>query len=766
VSKGEKQSLSWFSDLLGADAPAPAAMVSPSLFDNVKMRIEDDPVMQKLMRNRENSFKKIAQKSSAGNGCAQLAFIIGEQEKVDEPLWRAGLSIAKFCNDGVKAAHIISRGHPEYNAETTASKLEVIVGPYICDTFDDLRPGVCGDCPFKGKIKSPIQLGAVVAEADTWEVEDEVTGEPTVVYKNETVDIPRFPFPFKRGKGGGVYVVEENEDGVGEDVEVYSNDLYYTQRVLDVEIGECVLGKVQLPNDTIREFLLPLVAATSKEELRKILSRHGVVVSAKKWDIIMAYTQKWIEELQTTTVADTARTQFGWTDDDFTSYVIGNREIFADRIGYNPPSSRTSFMFPAFKPVGTLEGWVEQANFYNREGLEPYQFLLCQALAAHLMRLTPVHAAIFDFYSDGSGHGKSTTQKFACTIYGDPSELMIRPTDTLNMRMNRLELMMDVNVQFDEFTEFPAADTSNLIYGITDGRQKGRMSSGSNDERYRGRAWHTTVTSSSNHSMLAKVYSLKSKPEAEEQRVLRFHAQSFTFKDKNETDVFAKGVGKNAGHAAEVFVQHIMRDLDTAKAVLERVQLKLDTICGLKMDNRLWSVQGAATITALILAREAGLLTYDPAKLFKWVVQLINDNKNSAVEAKISVEAIVNDFVHEHYGSILWIKSTDDLRGMGNGNGLDSLVVPEMQPKMRLVARYETDVKVLYIVMRSFKVWCTKQRLNYDSVISELGEKMGGRKQKMRMSKGTKMNLPAATVLSIDCTSLDLPETPNGGSTT
>ena len=766
VAKGVKQDLSWFSDLLDADAPAPAAMVSPSLFANVKMRIEDDPVMQKLLRNRENSFKKIAQKSCAGNGCAQLAFIMTEQEKVDEPLWRAGLSIAKFCNDGAKAAHVISRGHPEYNAETTASKLEVIVGPYMCETFDDLRPGVCGDCPFKGKIKSPIQLGAVVAEADTWEVEDEVTGEPTVVYKNETGDIPRFPFPFKRGKNGGIYVEEENEDGLKEDVEVYSNDLYYTQRVLDSEIGECVLGKVQLPNDTIREFLLPLVAATSKEELRKILSKHGVVVSAKKWDIIMAYTQRWIEELQTTTVADTARTQFGWTDDDFTSYVIGSREIFADRIGYNPPSSKTAYLFPAFKPVGTLEGWVDQANFYNREGLEPYQFLLCQALAAPLMRLTPVHAAIFDFYSDGSGHGKSTTQKFACTVYGDPGELIVGPKDTLNMRLNRMEIMMDVNLQFDEFTEFPAADTSDLIYGITDGRQKGRMSSGSNEERFRGKPWHTTVTSSSNHSMLAKVYAVKSKPEAEEQRLLRYHVQPHNFTDKSETDMFAKGVGKNAGHAAEVFVQHMMRDLDTAKQLLESVQRKLDVACGLTMQNRMWSVQGAVTITALILAREAGLLTYDPAKLFKWVVQLINANKTDAVEAKISVEAIINDFVHEHYGSILWIKSTDDLRGLANGNGLDSLVVPEMQPKMKLVARYETDVKFLYITMRSFKVWCTKQRLNYDSVVSELGEKMGARKQKIRMSKGTKLNLPAATVLSIDCASLDLPETPNGGSTT
>jgi len=382
------------------------------------------------------------------------------------------------------------------------------------------------------------------------------------------------------------------------------------------------------------------------------------------------------------------------------------------------------------------------------------------------MRMTPVHAAIFDFYSDGSGHGKSTTQKFAASIYGDPGELVVGAEDTLNMRMNRMEVMKDVNLQFDEFTEFPAEHTSALIYGATGGRQKGRMSSGSNEERHRGDPWHTTLTSSSNYSMLAKVYAVKGKPEAEEQRVLRYHVQPHNFTEKTETDLFAKSIGEHRGHAIEVFVQHIMRDPATAKELLESVQRRLDTACGLTMQNRFWSVQGAVTITALILAREAGLLTYDPAKLFDWVVKLINDNRRATVEAKISVEALINDFVHENYGSILWIKSTDDLRGAHNSNGLDSLVVPEMQPKVRLVARYETDVKMMYIVMKALKVWCVKQRLNYDSVVMELAEKMNARKQKMRMCKGTKMNLPAATVLAIDCASMDLPETPDGGSAT
>jgi hypothetical protein len=761
VYPGDPRPLSFFADLLEAEAPAPAK-VSGKLFDNVTMSVDDDPVMQRLLRNRESSFKRILQKTATGAGCAQIGYAVGNQANIEEPLWRATLSITKFCSDGEKAAHFVSKDHPEYDAETTEYKLSGIKGPYTCATFDSCRPNVCAECPLWGKITSPIQIGTVIEEAETETIESEDAGEPVVVYKNTGGEIPRYPFPYVRGKSGGVYVRQEDDDGNPDEVLVYLNDLYYTKRVVDYEAGECVIGKLHMPNDGVREFALPLVAATSKEELRKILAKHGVAVGGKRWEYVMAYTQAWIEQLQATTVADTARTQFGWSDNAFTSYVLGDREIFADRVGYNPPSSKTSFLFPALKPRGTLEGWVAQADFYNRPGLEPYQYVVCQALAAPLMRFTPVNAAIFDFYSDGSGHGKSTTQKFALTIYGEPSDLIVGPKDTLNARMNRMELMKDVNVQFDEFTEFPSEHTSDLIYGATDGRQKARMSAGSNEERHRGDAWHTTMTASSNHSMLAKVYMHKAQPKAEVQRVLRYHVQPYNFTDKHETDLFAKTVGDHSGHAIEVFVQKIMQDVSTTKELLESVQRKIDTACGLTMQNRFWSVQGAVTVTALILARDAGLLSYDPKVMFDWVVQLIKTNKVDDVDADVSVDSLINDFVHEHYGSILWIKSTEDLRGGQNGNGLDSLVVPEMQPKVKLVARYETDVKKLYIVMRPFKAWCAKQRLNYDSVVERMCEKYDGKKVKIRMCKGTKMSLPPATVLSLDCSSLDLTEGPDG----
>ena len=57
-----------------------------------------------IIQNLKYSFKDILLKSSNDKGCKQLARIIKGQAEASEPMWRAGLSIAKFCEDGEKAA--------------------------------------------------------------------------------------------------------------------------------------------------------------------------------------------------------------------------------------------------------------------------------------------------------------------------------------------------------------------------------------------------------------------------------------------------------------------------------------------------------------------------------------------------------------------------------------------------------------------------------------------------------------------------------------
>ena len=756
--------LAEFSALLAEFAPtAPKEFeVAPLPFSTL-MTADDDPMMQRLMRNRVTKFKPILVKSVEGRGCAQIKHAFENQDTLSEPLWRGALSICAPCEDAKQGAHAMSRLHPEYSREDTIAKMEGIVGPHKCTTFADLNPDACKDCPLWGKITSPIQLGAEIAAAD--EDEPVVVEEMASTGELKEFEIPNYPKPYFRGAQGGVYIKDVDEAGDPVDLPVYANDLYFVSRIQDRTLGECIVGRVHLPMDGVREFVIPLVHATAKEDLRKALATAGVAAIGKEWDRLMAYTNTWIQNLQTTIVADSARDQFGWTDDELTSFVVGSREICADEIAYNPPSTTTAWAFPAFEPAGTLEGWIDDAKFYNADGLEAYQYMVCLTLGSPLMRLTPVNATIFDMYSDGSGHGKTTTQKFALSIYGDPNILMASADDTLNARMNRLELMKDVPVHFDEFTEFPADDMSKLIYQASGGRQKARMASGSNSERFRGEPWFLTICASANSSMLSKVRTVKSAPDAETQRVLDYHAKAHKFSNKAETDVFANKVGKNRGHAIEPFVQYIINNRDTVAEMLRTIQEKVDREMSLEAKNRFWSVQAAVAITALVIAREIGLLSYDVPKMRKFALDLIRANKRAALESVVSIDTMVNDYVNDNYGSILWIKSTEDNRG-ANNNGLDNLAVPEHQPRMKFVARYETDTKYLFLMPKPLRAWCAKSRINYDSFIKDAMDKLNGRKAKVRLSKGTKLNLPATDVIILECASMDLPEGPDGGTQT
>ena len=140
--------------------------------------------------------------------------------------------------------------------------------------------------------------------------------------------------------------------------------------------------------------------------------------------------------------------------------------------------------------------------------------------------------------------------------------------------------------------------------------------------------------------------------------------------------------------------------------------------------------------------------------LTKWVVRLLKENKKSVSEMGASVEQVLNDYIMEHYGNVLWIKSTDDLRKQNEtnilANGLDSLVVPDAVPKVKFVARYETDIKRMYLLPKPLKEWCGKQQINYAGFVEDLIEKLKGKRTKMRLSKGTQMRLPPTNVIVVN----------------
>lgn len=711
---------------------------------------EADLVLQALMGNYTSKFKTIMMKTVKGEGCPQLEYIIKNQSDMSEPMWRAGLSIAAFCEDSRNAIHRISEKHPDYDPTETDRKAGNIRGPYTCGKFEEYNPGGCESCIHRGKIKSPIVLGRELAGNPDEEITvvDHASEKDVPDQQPKEYTIPAYPAPYRRGANGAIFKVVKKEDEEIE-VPVYHNPLYVVKRINDPESGESLVIRLHLPKDGVREFTMPLYSVLARDEFRSFMAKHGVAVI--KLEELMAYITAWVNKLQMETEAEEARRQFGWTDD-HKSFVIGNMDIKADRIDVNPPASSTAGLFHIFKPKGTLEGWKETIEFYNRPGFEVHQYMMGLGFGSIIAEFTPINGCIFHLYHKDSGLGKTSTMFAGASIWGEPDTMVMFEGDTTNSKMNRLEVYKNLPGYFDEMTNTHPKELSDFGYGVPSGSQRNRMSSKSNVERYRGRPWKLLVGTTGNTDMVERISLYKSMPKAEAQRILCYRAPSIQFATKEETDVFTTNLKQNYGHAGIVYVQYLLNNMEKIVPTYEEIQKKIDVAAGLKAVNRFWSHQVACTLTGLIFAKRAGLINFDLKLLMKWIIQeLLAKAKESAESMQGTVEDILTDYIAENYNNMLRIDSTQDVRR--DANGIEKASLPEASPRGTLVMRYEYDVKKLYILPKPFKDWCVKHQTNYSGVIDSLREgPTKAVKVKQRLGKGTHVNLPPTDVWVLDCT--------------
>jgi hypothetical protein len=375
------------------------------------------PMMEALMGNKVKRFKTIMMKGEGG--CAQLNHCFENQNDIEEPLWRSALSIAAFCVDGDKAAHKLSNKHEGYDAVEVDNKVNNLRskgGPHHCATFAKLNPQGCEGCIHRGKIKSPIMLGVEIEQAEAEDNEYAVEDSDGEV---EIQHIPEYPFPFFRGKKGGVYIRPESEDDEAEPKLVYEHDLYVVKRMRDPELGEIALFRLHLPHDGVREFSIPTMGISSPDELRKQLAHNGVVAHKSQYELLARYVVFFIKNLQYIKKAETMRTQFGWVEGN-SKFILGDREITKDGVFYSPPSSVTKDIAGKLVTKGSMEKWKEAFNMYARPGLEPHAFAALTAFGSPLLKFTGLEGAIINVIHPESGSGKSTALFMCNSVYGEP----------------------------------------------------------------------------------------------------------------------------------------------------------------------------------------------------------------------------------------------------------------------------------------------------------------------------------------------------------
>jgi hypothetical protein len=686
-------------------------------------------------------------KSAEGEGCAQLLRIYKEQETVEEPLWRAGLSIAINCEDGETSIHKLSNQHSEYDPHETFNKANGLRDkPYKCATFASINAAPCQDCVHKGKITSPIQIGSRIAEA---KAEDNIVVMRNAVLEEDvTVEIPEYPYPYFRGKNGGVYKRGWGKDEKGEDAKdelVYEYDFYVVKRLTDPEDGESLWMRLHMPKDGIREFSAPLASVLSKDRLREVLAYQGVAAYNKRLDSIMGYITKWVQELQHVSEAEKARQQFGWHEDD-TKFIVGNREITATGVNYSPSSSSTAETASYYTKKGVVAEWKKVANIYAAKGNEVRAFTMFAGFGSALYKFTKLNGAIIHLTNNGSGVGKTTIQLVVNSIWGRPLEPLLNQEDKYLARMHRISVLGNLPPTIDELTNMSDEEVSAMAYAITHGRGRNRMQSQSNAERSNSLRWYLIAITSGNKSLYDQLYNLKDFPEGELMRVLEFAVAKNDSLSKAESDAMFNPMYENYGVAGEIFIRYVISNLPEVQRLLEKVQRKLDIAAGFTQRERFWSATAACAITSGIITKKLGLHDIDVAKVYEWAVETMSNMRVEVRSDSMTPLSRIGMFLNEKNNNMLIVNSNIDKR-----SGLTE--APIREPRGELMTRYEPDKKLLFISSKALREWCSENQISYKMLCSELQkEKITTGIIKKSLSKGSDITTPSVFALVIDCT--------------
>jgi hypothetical protein len=727
-----------FKEFIGGEQ----APVDP--FADVRKGLDEDTLAMKKIDNYDWSFQRIAERSLAGDGCAQVEYMLVNETTCEEPLWHAGLSIAKFCNDGATAIHEMSSEHPNYSHKETEDKANNFPAPRTCEWFGANFPDRCEGCKHRGKIKTPIVLGKVLKEFN-----DDIT-EPTTIepipaaisdlFENQTDEaepiretpstqkVPKFPDflkPFIRGDKGGVYYLPPPKvDKKGavtylDPVEILSHILYPTRRLFSPLDGECMTMHLILPNDGLKEFLLPMKSVYALEELKKTLSFHQVIYPTKQINNIQDYLVKWSQYMINVGKAQQMRMQLGWSAVNNTeewktrSFVIGEREItFEKEFVEAPVSPYIRGVVKHFKAIGTYERWQESANELNRPGFELHAMTCLAGFGTTLMSYMSTPGVVISLLGR-SGCAKTGAMYAGISAFGDPDALSVfESTDNgLTGRMLGLKNLM---FGVDEIGNKDPKPLSQLVHNVSNGKAKIRMQASVNAERVTEMSASLIAVLTTNESVYNKFELHKGSPDGEVARLIEFLIEQPN--DLKGADGAKLGVHifdafkHNYGHAGPKFIVAALETGDIQ--IKKRIDFWIDrylTDTGGDSAYRFHQNFVAAVFTAGEIAVDAGIVDYDLERIYAKVIAELNNIKMNVVKVNnTDFTAILADFMYENMGNTLRIK--------------DGKVIDE--PRGKLVARVATD-EPTRVSKDALKEYLGKKKITpreFEKALMESGE--------------------------------------------
>jgi hypothetical protein len=709
-----------FQEFLGAPAVKPLDVLG-----SVKKGLDDEMKEMLGLDNFGTNFFTIAEKSLTGGGCKQIYDVLSNQATAPYDLWVAGLTIASRCDDGKEAIHAMSEEHPDYDYNKTEEKAynDGLKGPRTCDWFATNFSDGCKGCPHRGKITSPIQLGREFKPAKT-------NKEDTVWETPHTKTIPDFPealYPFMRGEKSGVYFMpppKVDKKGVkhqDDPIRILAHDMYPVQRLYSPLDGECLKMRLVLPNDPLREFLVPMKHVYAQDHFKSLMSSHGVFYDIDNMGHVMNYIVKWGQFMVSNDSADMMRMQMGWTAERNAeeawanrSFVIGTQEVnMKGEVVPAPSSPYVKGISKYFKPVGSYDIWKECANQLNRPGLELHAFTLLAGFASPLMCYTSTSGVTISLLGR-SGAAKTGAMYAGLSVFGNPKDSSVFEATDNGMTgryLNFHSMMLGV----DEIGNKDAKVLSQLVHKVSHGKAKIKMQASVNAEREHEMSASLICVMTTNESAYSKFEIIKGSADGEKARMIEFLVRQ---PDCLEGPPGAKlgrqifdPLRSNYGHAGIPYIQKVMElGDDYILATEEKWRERFSNDFKGSTEYRFYVNLMSICMTAgEIVVNEMKLLDLDLERIYHQVtLDMINIKDNVVKVNKTDYQSLLTEFVLANLDKTLVLKEGGKVVG---------------EPRGAIVARIESEKSLLQVSKTEFKKYLNTRQINAREFEFDMREK-------------------------------------------
>ena len=651
--------------------------------------------------------------------CQQIGWAIKNQGDVEEPFWYALIGVAAHCQDPDATAIAWSDQHPGYNANETIRKLhhwkQATTGPSTCKKFEELRPAGCKGCKFKDKVGTPARLGIQYLEV----------APPTTAPDNAAHDIP-VPRPFKRTTDGMKMTIDET------DIDVCKFDIYPVAYGKDESLGyETVRFHWNRPHVGWQELTMRQALLTEgHRDFATVMADQGIVLQNRnQTGYFQIMLRSYMDELRQKRAMTNLYATMGWKEN-FSQFVIGDTilrrnadgSVSEESISLASGSARLGHEL--WCTSGSLDAWVNFTSLVAKADLRAHMFALSVGLSGPLYAFTGLKGLTVSLYGP-TGGGKSLAQMWIQSIFGNPEKLHFAAKFTQNSLFGRMGLYSHMPMTIDEVTMMDNKEVGDFAYWVSQGRDKARMNR--NAEERDAKTWALPVVVSTNKSMNSKLIASGLDTDAQLARILEVSvppSKIFT-KDSTAGRKVYEFITANYGLVGREFIKRLLELGETGirAAIAQATEdFRAKYKAQFSGEERYWEQAIILADLASKLAKDWGLIAFDPKDGIEWVLSQVGAIRRSVAEFKVDSFDLLTEYLNENADATLTVTQTGTNKPM-----VDFSRIPrgELRVRFELHRRTSGDVFSHGVVMvdrTHFRRWLAQRGADYKTFMGELQE--------------------------------------------